>query len=363
MNVLIVGTGLAGCLAAYFESKAGNDVYMVEREKQFGGLCRSQNMMGIDVHLHGPHVFHTNDPDVWKFMNSISPFEEYFIKVKANTNGNLYSFPINLTTLDQLGLASNEQQAADYFKSVKEPYRPNIEGLACSTIGRRLYELFVRDYTEKQWGIRASELPDSILKRIPYRTTRNDNYYNDRYSGVPVYGWTSFLEALVVGVKRIEIGQKPEINDLLSYDGKVIYTGRLDELFGFVHGPLQFRSVYHSHQIFPNERRLQDVPVINHCDNSVKFTRTIEHKFLCNDRHIHDLPQTVLSFEYSLVSFPGERPSYPIETPENLRIQSMYEEAFEQTGFTKFGRLASYRYMNMDQVVEQVMNAYCNRSA
>lgn len=359
MKVLIVGTGLAGSLAAHYEVKAGNEVYMIERAKQFGGLCRSQQMMGIDVHVHGPHVFHTNSPTIWAFVNSITPFEEYFIKVNAENDGKIYSFPINLTTLEQLGLATNEQQAEAYFKSVAEPYRPTVEGLALSTVGEQLYELFIRDYTLKQWGAYPFMLPDSILKRIPFRTTRDDRYYDDKFSGIPVNGWTSFLEALVAGVKKIELNTTMTLEELKAFDGKVIYTGRLDELFNFVIGPLPFRSVWHRHEIFPTIKQLQNVPVINHCSMNDKFTRTIEHKLLCNNKEIHDLPNTILSFEYPCQFFSGEMPCYPIEVESNLALQRRYEIFFKETGFARFGRLAYYRYMNMDQVVGQVYNAYC----
>ena len=359
MKVLIVGTGLAGCLAAHFESLAGNEVYMTDRAKQFGGLCRSQKIMGIDVHVHGPHVFHTNSPQVWNFVNSITPFEEYFIKVKAHTNENIYSFPINLTTLQQLGLANDEQQAEAYFKSVAEQYRPTIEGLALSTIGKQLYELFIKDYTLKQWGAHAFMLPDSILKRIPFRTTNDDRYYDARFSGVPVKGWTNFLEQLVSGVKEITLNKTTTLDELKAFDGKVIYTGRLDELFNFVIGPLPFRTVSHTHEIYPKTKFVQGVPVINHCDLSVKFTRTIEHKLLCNNEEVHNLPHTVLSFEYPNQFFSGSMPCYPIEVESNKALQRRYEIFFQETGFTRFGRLACYRYMNMDQIVEQVMNAYC----
>ena len=358
MKVLIVGTGLAGCLAAHCETSIGNQVYMIDRAKQFGGLCRTQKVMGIEVHCHGPHVFHTNNPAVWDFMNTIAPFEEYFIRVNAHTNGNIYSFPINLNTLRQLGLADTESQARAYFDAVKRPYRPTVEGLACSTVGERLYELFIKEYTLKQWGAYPFMLPDSILKRIPYRTTADDRYYNDRFSGVPIDGWTVFMERLVRNVKDIRLDTEMSLEEMKSFDGKVIYTGRLDELFDFVFGTLPFRTVYHRHEIYPTIGTVQSVPVINHCDLSVKFTRTIEHKLLCNNRDIHDLPQTILSFEYPGHSANGDVPCYPVEVEDNLNLQQKYEALFAETGFVKFGRLASYRYMNMDQIVEQVLNAY-----
>lgn len=358
MEVLIVGTGLAGCLAAHFESLAGNNVHMIERSKQFGGLCRSEKVMGIDVHAHGPHVFHTNDSDVWRFVNEIAPFEEYFIKVNAHTNGKNFSFPINLNTLRQLGLANDESQAKAYFEAVKTATRPTVEGLACSTVGERLYELFIKDYTLKQWGCHPSMLPAAILKRIPYRTTSDDRYYDDKYSGIPKEGWTKFLNQLVRNVDDIRLDTKMSLDELKQFNGKVIYTGRLDELSRFVLGPLPFRTVYHRHEIYPTIGRLQPVPVINYCDLSVKFTRTIEHKLLCNDKQVHDLPQTVISFEYPNQSTKDDVPCYPIEIQENLNLQLRYESMFNETGFVKFGRLASYRYMNMNQVVEQVLNAY-----
>lgn len=351
-DVIIVGAGLTGCLHAYFLSRLGYKVAVYEQSSSIGGLCKTENMFGINVHCHGPHIFHTNSLLEWMFVNKICEFDQYFIDVKADRDGVQYDFPINLNTIRQVYGEDAEKITNKIFDGMNNPDKTNLETFAKSVIGDKLYEMFVKYYTEKQWGRDCSELPYTILKRIPVYLDDSRNYHKNIYSGVPHEGWTYFMECLLRQCD-VFLEQKLTLDNLTQSRALVIYTGRIDELFDYDMGELEFRGIRHDTSIL-NQKSFQGRGVVNYTGPD-PFTRIIEHKFLGNNGH--DLNKTVVSCEY-----PDQNgiKCYPIETDQNNALYEKYRARLRDLSYRirLCGRLAEYRYFNMNDIVGTVLRQY-----
>lgn len=351
-DAIVIGAGLTGCLHAHFLSKLGFKVAVYEQSGEIGGLCKTQNMFGINVHCHGPHVFHTSSELEWAFVNSVCEFDEYFIDVKAVRDGVEYDFPINMNTIRAVHGNDAEKVANDIARRMNRPDTSNLETFAVSTMGHELYEKFVRFYTEKQWGKPCTELPHTILKRIPIHFDDSRNYHADTHSGVPRKGWTHFMERLVEGCD-VFLNTKINMGTIMQSEALVVYTGRIDELFGYDMGELEYRGIRHETSIL-NTPSFQGRGVVNYTGTE-PFTRIIEHKFLGNNDGCKH--KTIISTEHP--DREGMK-CYPVETKENNELYKKYRRRLSllNGGIRIDGRLAKYKYMNMNDVVRDVIAQY-----
>ncbi len=358
-DVLVIGAGLAGSTAARICAEQGKVVLVVERLNHIGGHCHdAQNDAGITVHTYGPHIFHTNKKRVWDFVNRFSPFRPYQHRVLSYVEGRLYPFPINLDTLNMmfgtcLGIdemdvfLQGEIAKADYSEP-PEHFRDAV----VSQVGERLYKLFFKNYTEKQWQRPAEELAPDLAKRVPLRRSRENRYFQDPYQGIPVRGYTKLIES-VLGHPNIRLllntdyfDIKNEINAELT-----VYTGELDRYFEYIHGKLEYRSLDFTFETLDSSL-FQEVAVVNY-PNDYDWTRITEYKHFTGE----DVPKTTISYEYPKQE--GE-PYYVVPSKENLRKRENYmrevDKLQEKRNVLFIGRLAEYVYYNMDDVIESVFN-------
>ncbi len=352
-DYIIVGAGLYGAMFAHKATQEGKRCLVIDKNDYVGGFCHTENVEGIEVHKYGAHIFRTDKKEVWDFVNSICAFEPFINSPKAKVGDKLYSLPFNMNTMNELSGVIYPDEAKHYIHTqCEEVDRPeSVEDLALSTVGREIYEKFIKGYTEKQWGKKCSELPSSILARIPIRYTYDNNYFNERYQGIPREGYTKFIEKLLEG-SHILLGEDFfECPDYYkSIADKVIYTGKIDEFYDYQYGKLDYRSVRFE-QVKVNVENSQGVAVVNICDAQYPYTRVIEHKHF--DRN-NSTPHTILSYEYPVVPDDKHAPSYPIRNTENLETYSRYRELAKNEPDVIFkGRLAEYRYYNMNDIIEQ----------
>lgn len=349
-DYLIVGAGLAGATFAHLATKAGKKCQIIDRRPHVAGNCYTEEVEGIDVHRYGPHLFHTNNERVWKFVNQFAHFNDYHHTVLASTVTGLHSLPINMHTFNSV-LGIQRPIDAEYYlkKAAHEADETNIEGWCFANIGRTLYETFIRDYTIKQWGVHPRELPSSIIKRLPVRTTFDNRYFTDTYQGIPKDGYTNMILNMSAGCPILThadfIKNQARFKE---YAPKIVYTGALDELYDYDLGKLPYRSIKLETEVLdmPN---YQGIGQINHTSMKEEYTRTIEHKHFNPDKKSN---RTVVSREYSTSN--GE-PYYPINTSDNNTLSDKYKERARKDGYIICGRMANYQYYNMDQVIAQSM--------
>lgn len=347
-DILIVGAGLYGSVYAYKAKQKGLKCLVIDKRLHIGGNCFTKNIDGINVHEYGPHIFHTKSSRVWLFINQFTEFNNFVYRPKViASDGNLYSFPINLMTLYQVFGVKDPDKAKILLQSEKSVLAgDNLESWVVANIGNRLYQLFIKHYTEKQWGISPKELPSSIIKRIPIRYTFEDNYFTDKYQGIPIGGYTQIFEKLLEGVD-VQVNT-PFTTDMLKYAPVVIYTGTIDEYFNFKYGELEYRSLKFEHEHYSCEDK-QGNAVINYTGRE-PWTRIIEHKHFEQS----DTKSTIVTKEFPCNWYKGEIPYYPIETDRNLQLYTKYKELGNNK--VRFrGRLGSYKYLNMDQVIESAL--------
>lgn len=351
-DYLIVGAGLFGAVFVHQAQAHGRTCLVLERRNHIAGNCYTENIEGIDVHRYGAHIFHTSDKTVWKYVNQFAEFNNFINSPVANFKGKLYNLPFNMNTFYAMWGTKTPAEAHAMIErqrhaaGIKEP--SNLEEQAISLVGRDIYETLIRGYTEKQWGRPCTELPASIIKRLPVRLVFDNNYFNDRYQGIPVNGYTAMIEAMI-GKAEVMLS-----TDFLSnreyWTGladKVIYTGAIDEFFGFKFGALNYRSVRFEHEVL-NEINYQGVAVVNYTERDIPYTRIIEHK------HFNpvEVNRTVVSREYPSEWVVGEEPYYPVNDEKNMELYGKYCELAAQTPKVIFGgRLGSYRYYDMDKVI------------
>jgi UDP-galactopyranose mutase len=355
-DYLIVGAGFAGSvLAERLAAGAGKRVLVVDKRNHVGGNAYDHyDDAGILVHRYGPHIFHTNSREVWDYLGRFTAWRPYEHRVRASVDGMLVPMPINLDTINSLyGLSLTAFQVDEFFKSVAEPVDEirTSEDVVVSKVGRELYDKFFRNYTRKQWGMDPSELDAQVTARVPTRTSRDDRYFTDSYQAMPLHGYTRMFENMLAhpNIKVMLNTDFREVEGQIPY-GEVIYTGPIDEYFDFRFGKLPYRSLTFRHQTL-NQERYQAAAVVNY-PNEHPYTRITEFKYLTGQEH----PKTSIVFEY-----PGDEgdPYYPVPRPENAELYRRYRELAEETrGVWFVGRLATYRYYNMDQVVAQALTTY-----
>ncbi len=362
-DYLVVGAGLYGAVFAHEAVKAGKTVLVIDKRGHIGGNAYTDTVEGIHVHKYGAHIFHTNDTEVWKYINQFSQFNRYTNCVVANFKGELYSLPFNMYTFNKMwGVVTPEEAAAKIEEQKKaagitEPR--NLEEQAISLVGTDIYQRLVKGYTEKQWGRECTELPAFIIKRLPVRFTFDNNYFNALYQGIPIGGYTKLVEKMLEGVEvRLNTEYLKNRGELREIAGKVIYTGPIDTYFDSCFGPLEYRSVRFDTEVLdmPN---FQGNAVVNYTDRETPWTRIIEHKWFefGKDDNGNDLPKTVISREYSSEWKPGDEPYYPVNDEKNRRLYLRYREIAEAEEKVIFGgRLGEYKYYDMDQVIESALS-------
>ena len=354
-DYLVVGAGLFGAVFARRMTDAGRSCLIIDKRSHIGGNCYTESRGGIDVHCYGPHIFHTNSQRIWNYIQKFADFYPYRHKVKArcgpNSDGGLYSMPINLLTLHQLWGLTTPQEARDKLDSVRENIAEpaNLEEWALSQIGRELYELLIRGYTTKQWGRSPRELPASILKRLPIRLNFNDDYYEDTFQGIPIGGYTAIFEKLLDGVDvRLDTDYFLRRRELEGCSSKIVYTGMIDRYFDYRHGPLDWRSLRFQTADLPIDD-FQGGAIVNYCDAGVPFTRITEFK--------HFLPitdrqkgHTIITREFPQAWSANAEPYYPINSRANEARLAKYRR-MTPANVIFGGRLGDYKYYDMDQVI------------
>ena len=355
-DYLVVGAGFAGSvLAERLAADGGKRVLVVDKRPHVGGNAYDHyNDDGILVHRYGPHIFHTNSREVFDYLSRFTAWRPYEHRVRASVDGQLVPIPINLDTINQLyGLKMSSFELEKFFASVAEPRERlrTSEDVVVSKVGRELYEKFFRNYTRKQWGIDPSELDASVTARVPTRTNRDDRYFTDRYQAMPLHGYTRMFERMLAhpDIKVMLNTDYREILDEVEFR-EMVYTGPVDEFFDCRYGKLPYRSLEFRHETV-NAPVHQPAPVVNY-PNEHPYTRVTEFKYLTGQEH----PKTSIVYEYPC---DGGDPYYPVPRPENAELYARYQALAEQTARVHFvGRLATYRYYNMDQVVAQALTTY-----
>ena len=371
-DYLIVGSGLAGATMAYKLNQAGKRCLVVEKRDHIGGNIYTENIDGINVHRYGAHIFHTSDREVWDFVNSFVEFNRYTnCPVAMAPNGKLYNLPFNMNTFCEMwgvktpaeATAKLDEQRAEAREKMKaegitEPR--NLEEQALTLIGKDIYEQLIKDYTEKQWGRKCTELPAFIIRRLPVRLTFDNNYFNDRYQGIPIGGYTKLIERMLDGIEvRLGIDYIENREELNKLADKVIYSGEIDRFYDYKFGPLQYRTVS-----FETEKQdvanYQGNAVVNYTDSKTPFTRIIEHKhFESFGEDVYANPVTIISKEYSKEWNPGDEPYYPVNDSRNADLFAKYKELADKEDSVIFcGRLADYKYYDMHQVIAEALKKF-----
>lgn len=352
-DYLIVGAGLYGAMFAYRAIKAGKKCIVIDKNPHIGGFCYSENKYGIEVHKYGAHIFRTNSKKTWDFVNSICEFVPFVNAPIARYRGNVYNLPFNMNTFNQVFRVTTPEEAYEAIEKDKVafPNPKNLEEYCLSTVGRKIYGMFIKDYTEKQWGKKCAELPVSIIKRIPIRYTFDNNYFNEKYQGIPECGYTEFIRRLLEGCDvALSIDYFDDIRFNNNIAERICYTGPIDRFFRYKFGMLDFRSVRFDEEYIPYKDNVQGNAVINIMDPGMPYTRIIEHKhFLktqCNG--------TIISYETPCDYSENYPPSYPIHTEENIQKYAKYKIlADKETNVIFGGRLAEYKYYNMNDIIEK----------
>lgn len=357
-DYLVVGAGLYGAAFAHEAKVRGRSVLVIDERTHVAGNAYTEKVEGIDVHKYGAHIFHTNNARVWKFVNQFSAFNRFTNSPIANYEGKLFSLPFNMLTFNQMWGTVTPEEAMNVIAEQRrevagEP--KNLEEQAIALVGRDIYQKLIKGYTEKQWGRECRELPASIIKRLPVRFTFDNNYFNALYQGIPVGGYTRLVERMLDGIEiRLGINY---LSDKSAYDScarKVIYTGAIDRYFEYVYGPLEYRSLRFENELL-DKPNFQGNAVVNYTDVKSPWTRIIEHKWFQfgKDENGVDLPKTVITKEYPVEWKEGDEPFYPINDSKNNELYSKYKKLAEQEKGVVFGgRLAEYKYCDMDTVIE-----------
>ena len=355
-DYLIVGSGLFGSIFAYEANKKGKTCLVVDKRNHIGGNIYTKEIENINVHEYGAHIFHTSNKQVWDYINNFTEFNRYTNSPVAIYKDELYNMPFNMNTFNKLwGVKTPSEAKAKIEEQVKEcniSEPKNLEEQAISLVGKDIYEKLVKGYTEKQWGTRATELPSFIIKRLPVRFTYDNNYFNDKYQGIPIGGYTKIIEKMLEGIEvRLETDFFEHREELESLADKIVFTGMIDEFYDHKFGILEYRSLRFEHEIL-NEENHQGNAVVNYTEYEVPYTRIIEHKHF----EYGNQPQTVITREYPAKWETGDEPYYPINNEKNNNIYNKYKElANKETNIIFGGRLAEYKYYDMHNVIEQAL--------
>lgn len=356
-DFLIVGAGLFGATAAHVLTRRGKRCLVIDKRPHIGGNVYTENVNGVNVHKYGAHIFHTSNKDVWDFVNSFIEFNRYTNSPVANYKGKLYNLPFNMNTFYQMwGVTTPEQAAAKIEEQRRESgiINPrNLEEQAISLIGKDIYYTLIKDYTEKQWGRKATELPAFIIRRLPVRFTFDDNYFNDKYQGIPIGGYTKLVEKLLGEIEvKLDTDYFENRKYFDSIADKVIYTGEIDRYFDYRFGHLEYRTVSFETELLEGVANYQGNAVVNYTDAETPYTRIIEHKHF----EFGNQPDTVISKEYSKEWKPGDEPYYPVNDERNGALYTRYKTLADNQEKVIFGgRLAEYKYYDMHQVIENAL--------
>lgn len=356
-DYLIVGSGFYGAVCAHQLTQKGKKVLVIERRNHIAGNAYTENNNGIQVHKYGAHIFHTNDKKVWDYVNSLVDFNRFTNSPLASYQGKLYNLPFNMNTFYQLWGTRTPNEALkiiDEQRSEMVDKTPaNLEEQAISLVGRDIYEIFIKGYTEKQWGRKATELPAFIIKRIPVRMTFDNNYFSDNYQGIPKGGYTSLIEKMLEGVDvKLNTNYLNEKEKYQKIAKEVIYTGAIDEYYDFVFGELEYRSLSFQNEVLEKES-YQGNAVVNYTEADIPFTRIIEHK------HFDpvDTKHTIITKEFPSEWKRGDEPYYPVNDEKNMELYKKYRKlASAETNVHFGGRLAEYKYYDMHQVIRAALN-------
>ncbi len=357
-DYLVVGAGLFGAVFAEQAKSSGKRVLVIDKRSHVAGNVYTENIRGINVHKYGAHIFHTNNSDVWNYVQRFAGFNRYTNSPVANYHGELYSLPFNMYTFNKMwGVITPEQEAkiAKQCQEISGEPR-NLEEQAISLVGRDIYEKLIKGYTQKQWGRPCNELPAFIIKRLPVRLTFDNNYFNALYQGIPVGGYTKLVENLLSGIEvKLETDYLEDKSYFDSLADKIVYTGAIDAYFDYSLGTLEYRSLRFENELV-NVNNFQGNAVINYTDSDTPFTRIIEHKFF---EFGDDLPYTIITREYSSEWKPGDEPYYPVNDEKNSSLYSEYKTMAEREEHIIFGgRLGEYKYYDMDQVIASALKTW-----
>lgn len=365
-DYLIVGSGLYGATFAHLATKAGKKCLVIDKRPQLGGNIYCENVEGINVHKYGAHIFHTSNKKVWDFVNSIVEFNRYTNCPVANYKGKLYNLPFNMNTFYQMwgvttpaeAVAKLEEQKAEAIAALNGREPQNLEEQALTLVGKDIFYTLIKEYTEKQWGRDCKDLPAFIIKRLPVRLVFDNNYFNDKYQGIPVGGYNKLIEGLLEGIEC-----KTNCDFFTDYKDnwreiadQLVYTGAIDQYFDYKLGKLDWRTVSFKTRI-ENTPNYQGNAVVNYTSHEQPFTRVIEHKhFEMFGPAVYDCPKTVVSEEYSTEYKEGMEPYYPVNDDRNNTLAEAYRQLAEKENKVIFGgRLGQYKYYDMAPVIEQVL--------
>lgn len=358
-DYLIVGAGFFGAICAHELTKAGYKCLVIDRRNHVGGNCFTELRDNINIHIYGPHIFHTSNEKVWKWINQFAEFNNFINSPVANYGGELYSLPFSMWTFNKLWGAVNPEHAKQIIQEqsahIGEP--TNLEEQAIKLVGTDVYEKLIKGYTKKQWRKDPKELPASIIKRLPVRFTFDNNYFNDKYQGIPIGGYTQIFDKLLEGID-VWLDTDYFTDELPQHD-KVIYTGPIDKFFNYQFGELEYKTTEFKHMLCPeNIDNFQGIAIINYTEEVIPYTRTIEHKHFEKS----DSERTWITFEFP-TEYKADKtePYYPVnDTDNNARYQQYKELALQRKNIIFGGRLAEYKYYDMHQVIESALNAVEN---
>ena len=360
-DYLIIGSGLFGAVFAFEANLRGKKCLILEKRNHIGGNVFTENIENIQVHKYGPHIFHTNDEKIWNYVNKCTPFKPFVYTPLSNSNNKLYNLPFNMNTFYQLWGCKTPIEAQNIINEQIQQYgvkNPNnLEEQALSLVGKDIYETLIKEYTEKQWGKKATELPAFIIKRLPVRFIYDNNYFNDIYQGIPTGGYTAIINYLLKDIEvKLNTDYFENKDNFSTLANKIIFTGKIDQFFNYQFGELAYRSLKFEHTTL-NIPNYQGSAVINYNDIEVPYTRIIEHKHFDNNNQ----PTTIITKEYPQMYNKTNEPMYPINDTINQTIYNKYKEYSKQfTNVIFGGRLAEYKYYDMHQIIGSALKTVQN---
>lgn len=358
-DYLIVGAGLFGAVFAHEASKRGKTCLVIDKRNHSGGNIHTEKVEGINVHKYGAHIFHTNSKAIWDYVNQFTEFNRFTNSPIANYKGEIYNLPFNMNTFNKLWGVVTPEEAKQKIEEQRQAAGitdpRNLEEQAISLVGTDIYEKLIKGYTEKQWGRSARELPAFIIKRLPVRFTYDNNYFNDRYQGIPVDGYQVIIDKMLEGVEvRLNVDFFSDRKSLEKLARKVVYTGMIDQYYNYQYGVLEYRSLRFETEKLHNTSNYQGNAVVNYTDRETPYTRIIEHKHF----EFGDQDSTIITKEYPQEWKPGDEPYYPINDDKNNTMYQQYRALAEQERSVIFGgRLATYKYYDMHQVIGAALTA------
>ena len=352
-DYLIVGSGLFGSIFAYEAKKRGKKCLVIDKRDHIGGNVYTEEIEGINVHKYGAHIFHTNNKRIWDYVNQFAEFNRYTNSPVANYKGEIYNLPFNMNTFNKLwGVITPEEAKAkieEQKKATKISHPKNLEEQAISLVGTDIYEKLIKGYTEKQWGRSAKDLPAFIIKRLPVRFTYDNNYFNDRYQGIPIGGYNVIIEKLLADIDiKLNTDFFKQRDELEQLADKIVFTGMIDQFYDYQYGVLEYRSLKFDTKVLNDTDNYQGNAVVNYTDSETPYTRIIEHKHF----EFGKQDKTVITKEYPNEWQPGDEPYYPINDEKNNHIFKKYKQLADKESNVIFGgRLANYQYYDMHQVI------------